>query len=174
MQPLEDGSLVSIDCRKKWHIMLFTSNKCLVMLHSNQHPTSGFAKGAVVSMVNSIRKLPFVTCCRCGTHLASYEDGLKGRTDTSKKLVKHNQVAREGFTSNKLAPKLAQQLKVTLAHHRVYQRLHFNAFLTTSGQRGFIVIADTVALLLCSRRYPAQQLFRLWCHPAPVLAVKFL
>ncbi|KAL3152604.1 hypothetical protein ABBQ32_001622 [Trebouxia sp. C0010 RCD-2024] len=52
---------------------------------------------------------------RCGTHLASYEEGLKGRTDTSKKLVKHNQVAREAFTSNKLAPKLAQQLKDVLA-----------------------------------------------------------
>ena len=49
---------------------------------------------------------------RCGAHLGSYEEGLKGRTDTSKKLVKHNQVAREEFTSNKLAPKLAQQLKV--------------------------------------------------------------
>lgn len=52
---------------------------------------------------------------RCGAHLASYEDGLKGRTDNSKKLVKHNQVVREEFTSNKLAPKLAQQLKDVLA-----------------------------------------------------------
>ena len=39
---------------------------------------------------------------------------MKGRTDNSKKLVKHNQVGREEFTSNKLAPKLAQQLKVHL------------------------------------------------------------
>ena len=52
--------------------------------------------------------------CRCGAHLGSYEEGLKGRTDNSKKLVKHNQVGREEFTSNKLAPKLAQQLKVHL------------------------------------------------------------
>ncbi|KAL0023887.1 hypothetical protein WJX79_004926 [Trebouxia sp. C0005] len=52
---------------------------------------------------------------RCGAHLASYEEGLKGRTDNSKKLVKHNQVGREEFTSNKLAPKLAQQLKDVLA-----------------------------------------------------------
>ena len=52
--------------------------------------------------------------CRCGAHLGSYEEGLKGRTDNSKKLVKHNQVGREEFTSNKLAPKLAQQLKVRL------------------------------------------------------------
>ena len=51
--------------------------------------------------------------CRCGGHLALYEDGLKGRTDNSKNLVKHNHmVAREEFTSNKLTPKLAQQLKV--------------------------------------------------------------
>ncbi|KAL0044182.1 hypothetical protein WJX82_003026 [Trebouxia sp. C0006] len=52
---------------------------------------------------------------RCGAHLGSYEEGLKGRTDNSKKLVKHNQVGREEFTSNKLAPKLAQQLKDVLA-----------------------------------------------------------
>ena len=49
--------------------------------------------------------------------MGSYEEGLKGRTDTSKKLVKHNQVAREEFTSNKLAPKLAQQLKVHFIPH---------------------------------------------------------
>lgn len=58
---------------------------------------------------------------RCGAHLGSYEEGLKGRTDTSKKLVKHNQVAREEFTSNKLAPKLAQQLKV----HCMFMSHHF-------------------------------------------------
>lgn len=56
--------------------------------------------------------------CRCGAHLGSYEEGLKGRTDNSKKLVKHNQVGREEFTSNKLAPKLAQQLKVHLPIRR--------------------------------------------------------
>ena len=89
--------------------------------------------------------------CRCGTHLASYEDGLKGRTDTSKKLVKHNQVAREEFTSNKLAPKLAQQLKVTLAHHRLYQRLHVNTSLITCGQRGFIVPALTMSFVAAQR-----------------------
>jgi len=59
--------------------------------------------------------------CRCGAHLGSYEEGLKGRTDNSKKLVKHNQVGREEFTSNKLAPKLAQQLKV---HLLIRHQLH--------------------------------------------------
>ena len=107
-------------------------------------------------------------CRRCGTHLASYEDGLKGRTDTSKKLVKHNQLAREEFTSNKLAPKLAQQLKVILAHHTLYHRLHFIMFLITPGQQGFNVTADHLALLLCSQHCPLQQLFRYESHSAPV------
>lgn len=50
--------------------------------------------------------------CRNGSHVAAYEDGLQGKTDSNKKLTKHHQVTREEFISHKLAPKLAQQLKV--------------------------------------------------------------
>lgn len=84
---------------------------------SNKYQLGGTAETMSVTSCISV-------WCRCGTHLASYEEGLKGRTDTSKKLVKHNQVAREAFTSNKLAPKLAQQLKVTVAHQRPQKRRH--------------------------------------------------
>lgn len=52
--------------------------------------------------------------CRNGSHVAAYEDGLKGKTDSQKKLTKHHQVTRDEFISHKLAPKLAQQLKVVL------------------------------------------------------------
>lgn len=51
--------------------------------------------------------------CRNGSHVAAYEDGLKGRMDGNKKLTKHHQVTRDEFISHKLAPKLAQQLKVS-------------------------------------------------------------
>ncbi len=48
--------------------------------------------------------------CRNSSQLIAIHDGLQGHAD--RKAVKHGQATREEFISSKLAPKLAQQLKV--------------------------------------------------------------
>jgi hypothetical protein len=49
---------------------------------------------------------------RSGPHLAAYQRGAPGGGASEGALLPPGRVPRSDFTSNKLAPKLAQQLKV--------------------------------------------------------------
>lgn len=49
---------------------------------------------------------------RSGPHLAAYQRGAAAKGDAEGALLPPGRVPRSEFTSNKLAPKLAQQLKV--------------------------------------------------------------
>lgn len=52
---------------------------------------------------------------RSGPHLAAYQRGAPAGGSAEGALLPPGQVPRADFTSNKLAPKLAQQLKVNLS-----------------------------------------------------------
>lgn len=51
-------------------------------------------------------------CDRSGPHLAAYQRGTPAGGEAEGALLPPGRVPRSEFTSNKLAPKLAQQLKV--------------------------------------------------------------
>jgi hypothetical protein len=60
---------------------------------------------------------------RCGPHLAAYQRGAPAGGSAEGALLPPGRVPRSDFTSNKLAPKLAQQLKVGSACQAMW-RLH--------------------------------------------------
>ncbi len=69
-------------------------------------------QGLVSEVVIMTHQVLLLLCCRVGPHLAAYQGAAHDAATPEGSLLPPGRVARSEFNSNKLAPKLAQQLKV--------------------------------------------------------------